>query len=108
MLEPPVNVCEPSRLNVVPVAPTNEPLLVPPPAKVNVPLCTSTVPSLWYVRPTPASPAPADLRKVPALLKVPAPPIPRSARTSHEAPAWLLITAPLLTRTSPPPQTAVP
>src|SRR5438552_10534762 len=43
---------------------------VPPPFNCSVPVCTSTVPVLLKGRLMVLVPVPADLRKVPALLKV--------------------------------------
>src|SRR6516164_9551172 len=66
--------------------PVKLPLLLPPPARLSVPLCTSTVPLLFTAAPMVLEPVPALFLSVPLLLKVGA------------APPWLYTTALLACR----------
>jgi hypothetical protein len=94
----------------------NVPLLLPPPVRFNVPVCTLTVPVLLKATLLliVVVPVPADLVNVPALVKVGgAVPIPHekvaSFWASKVAPAWLLNTLPLPPLIVPVPvQVAVP
>jgi hypothetical protein len=75
-LKLPLTVMEPSTLSVDPVAALKLPLLLPPVARFNVPVCTATVP--LFVR-VPKKlmgevPLPADFFSVPAFVNVEATP----------------------------------
>src|SRR5512135_1498021 len=103
MLAPAASACVPPekapKLSVVPAAPLNGPLLVPPPDRDSVPLCTCTLPVLFRAASRVVVPLPADFRRVPALLNVGWVPVFQTSRaspcTSTVPPAGLLITAAL-------------
>src|SRR6266850_7713980 len=59
----------PLKLSAVPLGVVNWPLLVPPPVKLSVPVCTCTRPELLQATPMVLVPVPALLRSVPVLAK---------------------------------------
>src|SRR5262245_30141793 len=107
--EPVSSVAAPPKRSVVPAAPVNEPVLVPPPSKARVPPDTvmSARLALFTGMVNPAMPVPAVLRTVPLLTKVAVPPpellINRSAWKSqvpvlvitHVKPVWQVWRSPV-------------
>src|SRR5438105_2373711 len=92
----------PAKASVAPASTVMTPVLTgKPPSRLSMPLWKSTVPELSRPTRTDVVPAPPDLTRVPALLKVSVPAALRptdrelSALKFHEAPARLFILAPL-------------
>src|SRR6185436_5307072 len=74
--EPVPSVAAPPKRSVVPAAPVNDPVLVPPPSRARVPPAAvmSTRPALFMAIANDEMPVPAVLRTVPLLTKVDVPP----------------------------------
>ncbi len=107
-LVPALRSCVLVENSTVPPAPLNAPVWDPAARRLSVPDCACTVPVLWKavrLLRTMKTPAPADLRNVPELLNVAAPPngFCRFESVCRSQVPALLITAPVPKRRAPAP-----